>query len=192
MGSLFTINTKRGRKMKDWKEYNCSIEGCKKNRYNRKLKICINHYMRNKRAEKRKRIFKQSRKHYKDVIKFRAKYKYIREAILLVTWYEEYKAADVKKSKIKQIRERYILRSKYNRFSPDMLKCFSHGSGTKDSDINHEVVHNYKNHIKWLEANDFRCRTVLKKKSKVRFNHSNKKYINLKKKEEEDEKRIKL
>ena len=169
--------------MKDWKEYNCSVQGCKRNRYNKKLKLCLKHYQTN-------RI--DTKKHKRDLIKFRAKYKYIREAILLVSWYEEYKAADLKKSKIKQIRERYILRSKYNRFSRDMLKCFSHGSGTKDSDINHEVVHNYKNHIKWLEANDFRCRTVLKKKSKVRFNYRNKKYIKLKKKEEEDEKRIKL
>ena len=177
--------------MKDWKEYNCSIGGCKRNRYNKKLKLCIKHYQR----IQQKRLWSHrihSKKHYKDLTKFRAKYKYIREAILLVTWYEEYKAADLKKSKIKQIRERYILRSQYNRFSPDMLKCFSHGSGTKDSDINHEVVHNYKNHIKWLEANDFRCRTVLRKKGKVRFNNSNKKYIKLKKKEEEDEKRIKL
>ena len=131
----------------------------------------------------------QSRKHKKDLIKFRAKYKYIREAILLVSWHEEYKAEDLKKSKIKQIRERYIQRSKYNRLSPDILKCFKHGSGTKYSDINHEVVHNYKSHIKWLEANDWRCRTVLPKGPNLQLRYHKKKLI---KKEEEDEKRIEL
>ena len=163
--------------MKDWKEYNCSVQGCKRNRYNKKLKLCLKHYQTN-------RI--DTKKHKRDLIKFRAKYKYIREAILLVSWYEEYKAADLKKSKIKQVRERYILRSKYNRFSPDILKCFKHGSGKKYSDINHEVVHEYKNHITWLENNDWRCRTVLPKGPNLHLRYHKK----IKKKEEEDEKRV--
>jgi len=166
-------------KKKDWRTFNCSIQNCKNKRYSKKLKLCKSHYQRSKRNIKKSynidKRFKHDPKHYRDLKIFRIKYKYVAECILLVKWQQEYDEADDKKRKIIEARKRYIIRSQYNRLSPDLLNNFD-----SSSDINCQVVKNYKNHIKYLEANDWRTRTVLKGRNKI-------KYLSQTKKKEEEE-----
>ena len=170
-------------KKRDWKTFNCSKPNCKNKRYNKKLKLCINHYRRNKKDVKKiyniDKRFKHEPKHYTDLKRFRIKYKSAREAILLVTWHEEYKKADLKDTKAFNSRRVYLLKIKYNRFTPDILNRFDEYK----SCINKDVVHEYKHHIKELEAHDWRCRTVLPKGPHLHLRYHNK----IKKKEKDEE-----
>ena len=163
---------------RDWKTFNCIKQNCKNKRYNKKLKLCVIHYQRNIRSIKKVKksyTFKHDPKHYRDLKKFKVKYKYIAECFLLVKWQQEYDEADDKKQKIIEARKRYIIKSKYSKLSPDLLNNFD-----DSSDINCQVVKDYKEHIKYLEAFDWRTRTVLKGRSRM-------KYLSQTKKKEEEE-----
>ena len=166
-------------KKRDWKTYNCSKQNCKNKRYNKKLKLCKYHYQRSRKDIKKiyniDKRFKHEPKHYRDLKRFRIKYKYVAECVLLVKWQQEYDEADNKKQKIIEARKRYIIKSKYSKLSPDLLSNFDNSS-----DINCQVVKDYKEHIKYLEAFDWRSRIVLKGRSKM-------KYLSQTKKKEEEE-----
>tara|TARA_R100001082_G_C4358808_1_gene158258 strand:+ start:950 stop:1519 length:570 start_codon:yes stop_codon:yes gene_type:complete len=183
-------------KKKDWKTYYCKHSGCKRYRYHKRLKLCFKHYqklyLKNRDAFKEgkaksikeaksyavathRQEFKHDAKHYRDLKRFKTKYKYVSECILLVKWQQEYDEADEKKRKIIEARKRYIIKSKYNKLSPDLLSNFDNSS-----DINCQVVKDYKDHIKYLEAFDWRTRTVLKGRNKM-------KYLSQMKKKEEEE-----
>ena len=184
-------------KKKDWKTYYCMHSGCKKYRYHKRLKLCFKHYQRlylkNRDAFKEAkaksieqvksytietsgREFKHDPKHYRDLKRFKIKYKHIAECVLLVKWQQEYDEADEKKRKIIEARRRYIIKSQYNRLSPDLL-----GNFDNSSDINYQVVKDYKEHIKYLEQFDWRTRTVLRGRNKMKY------LSQMKKKEEEEE-----
>jgi len=169
-------------KKRDWKTYSCSKQHCQNKRYNKKLKLCQYHYQRSRIDIKKSynivpdKRFKHDPKHYRDLKRFKIKYKYVAECVLLVKWQQEYDEADEKKRKIIEARRRYIIKSKYSRLSPDLL-----GNFDNSSDINYQVVKDYKEHIKYLEAFDWRTRTVLKGRSKMKY------LSQMKKKEEEEE-----